>query len=199
MLNTSEVMKHRKPEYDVDPIFPRRWSPHAMSGEDISEEELMTLFEAARWAPSSNNNQSWRFLYARRNTPNWATFFDLLSTRNQIWAKNAAVLIVIVSKNTFDLNGKPSRTHSFDTGAAWENLALQGSIKGLVVHGMQGFDYDKAREMLNIPEEYTVEAMAAVGKPGNREDLPEDMREWEYPNNRKKVREFTFEGSFRES
>ena len=199
MLNTSEIMKHRKPEYDVDPIFPRRWSPRAMSGEDISEEELMTLFEAARWAPSSNNNQSWRFLYARRNTPNWATFFDLLSTRNQIWAKNAAVLIVIVSKNTFDLNGKPSRTHSFDTGAAWENLALQGSIKGFVVHGMQGFDYDKAREMLTIHEEYTVEAMAAVGKPGNREDLPEDIREREYPSDRKKVREFTFEGSFRES
>ena len=199
MLNTSEIMKYRKPEYDVDPLFPRRWSPRAMSGEDISEEELMTLFEAARWAPSSNNNQSWRFLYARRNTPNWATFFDLLSTRNQIWAKNAAVLIVIVSKNTFDLNGKPSRTHSFDTGAAWENLALQGSIKGLVVHGMQGFDYDKAREMLNIPEEYTVEAMAAVGKPGNREDLPEDIREREYPSDRKKVREFAFEGSFRES
>ncbi|HEX9830803.1 MAG TPA: nitroreductase family protein, partial [Thermodesulfobacteriota bacterium] len=81
----------------------------------------------------------------------------------QAWAKNASALIVIISRKTFDHNGKPSRTHSFDTGAAWQNLALQGALKGLVIHGMQGFDYDKAREVLNVSDDYEVEAMAAVG------------------------------------
>jgi len=88
-------------------------------------------------------------------------------------------------------------THSFDTGAAWENFALQGSIQGLVVHGMQGFDYDKAKKELKTPEGYQVEAIAAVGKPGKKEDLPEEMQKNEYPSGRKKVSEFVFEGEFK--
>ncbi|MGH7802401.1 MAG: nitroreductase family protein, partial [Thermodesulfobacteriota bacterium] len=145
MAKGIDVKEYRKPEYPVDEIFLKRWSPRAMSGEEISEDELMSLFEAARWAPSSYNNQPWRFLYARRNTKNWELFFNLMTEGNKIWAKKAAALIVIASKKTFDYNGSPSRTHSFDAGAAWQNLALQGSLQGLVVHGMQGFDYDKAR------------------------------------------------------
>ena len=100
---------------------------------------------------------------ARRGTPQWQTFFDLMVPQNQEWTKNAAALLVFVSKSTFDFNGKPYPTHSFDTGAAWENLALQGWMKGYVVHGMQGFDYDKAKTALKVPDEYRVEAMIAVG------------------------------------
>lgn len=192
-----DVNAHRKPEYSVDQRILQRWSPRAMSGEEISEEELMSLFEAARWAPSSYNNQPWRFLYARRNTEYWDTFFQLMGTGNQSWAKNAAVLIVIVSQNTFDHNGEPSKTHSFDTGAAWENLALQGTWKGLVVHGMRGFDYEKAREVLQVPEGYTVEAMVAVGKPGQKEELPERFQEREKPSTRKLLAELVFEGRFK--
>jgi nitroreductase len=168
-----------------------------MSGEEISNDEFLSLLEAARWAPSSYNNQPWRFLYARRNTENWRRFFDLLTEQNQAWAEKAAVLLVILSKMTFDHNGKPSRTHSFDAGAAWENLALQGSLTGLVVHGMEGFDYDRARVELEIPEEYQVEAMAAIGKPGRKEDLPERFQEWEIPSDRKKVSEIAHEGKFK--
>jgi len=167
-----------------------------MSGQEIETEKLMSLFEAARWAPSSFNNQPWRFLYSRRGSPSWDTFFNLLAPTNKTWAKNAAALILIASKRTFDRDGKPSRTHSFDTGAAWASLALQGSRMGLVVHGMQGFDYDKAQEALKLPTDSTVEAMIAVGLPGRKEDLPEPLREKEFPNDRKPLTETVFEGFF---
>jgi nitroreductase len=186
----------RKADYPIDSIFLDRWSPRAMSGEPIAEEELFTLFEAARWAPSSYNNQSWRILYARRDTPHWSLFLNLLVEFNQTWAKNAAALVLFISKTTFDHNSEPAITHSFDTGAAWENLALQATLKGLVVHGMQGFDYNKAKTALNIPEGFNVEAMAAIGKPGRKEDLPEKMQERETPSDRRKLTETAFEGPY---
>jgi len=185
----------RKTEQDINDIFVNRWSPRAMSGQEIDEKTLFSLFEAARWAPSANNNQPWRFIYARRNTKHWDTFFNLLAEGNQVWAKNAAVLIVVISKTTFD-NGKPSITHSFDTGAAWVCFALQGSLAGLVVHGMQGFDYDKAKEILRISDGYSVEAMIAVGKKGKKEDLPDYLQEREFPSSRKTTAELAMEGSF---
>jgi nitroreductase len=187
----------RKADHPIDSLFLDRWSPRAMSGEAITEEELFTLFEAARWAPSSFNNQPWRILYARRDTPHWPLFFDLLVEFNQSWAKNAAALAVFVSKTTFDHNGEPAATHSFDTGAAWGNLALQGALKGLVIHGMQGFDYDKARAALDIPEGFKVEAMAVIGKPGRAEDLPEKLQQRETPSDRRKLNETVFEGPYR--
>jgi nitroreductase len=191
-----DISDFRRPDFDTDRIFLNRWSPRSMSGDEISRDVLFSLFEAARWAPSSNNNQPWRFIYACRNTDRWPIFFDLLTEQNKIWAKNAAVLIVVVSKKTFDYNEKPARTHSYDAGAAWENFALQGSLKALVVHGMQGFDYDRARKTLNIPDVFQVEAMIAVGKPGKKEDLPEGLQEREVPSPRKNLSEIVMEGSF---
>jgi nitroreductase len=193
MINGSRT---RKPDNPIDDIFLDRWSPRAMSGEEIPEADLMSLFEAARWAPSSYNNQPWRILYARRNSEHWPLFFDLLVDTNKVWARNAAALLVFISKTTFDHNGKPSVTHSFDTGAAWQNLALQGFMKGYVVHGMQGFDYERAREALNIPDGYRVEAMAAIGRPGERDSLPEELRKREVPNDRRKLEQSVCEGHF---
>ncbi|HTG01070.1 MAG TPA: nitroreductase family protein [Nitrospirota bacterium] len=187
---------YRKPDHDISPIFINRWSPRAMSGEEITREELMQLFEAARWAPSSMNNQPWRFLFGMRNTPHWSGFFTLLTERNQSWCRNAAALIVVTSKKTFDFNGKPARTHSYDAGAAWMSLALQGSHMGLVVHGMQGFDYDRARTELNVNDEHQVEAMVAVGRPGDKRDLPRALEEREFPSSRKKLDELVYEGGF---
>ena len=166
----------RKAGYPIDLLFLDRWSPRAMSGEEIAEEELLSLFEAARWAPSSYNNQPWRILYARRNTIHWPLFFDLLVDFNKTWVKKAAALVVFISKTTFDHNGEPSVTHSFDTGAAWQNFALQATLKDLVVHGMEGFDYDKARTVLKIPPDFHVEAMAAIARPGNKQDLPAGLQ-----------------------
>ena len=187
----------RKPDHEISPLFVNRWSPRAMTGEEITREELMRMLEAARWAMSSFNNQSWRFLFALRNTAHWEKFFKLLVQSNQAWCKHAASLIVVVSKKTFDHNGKPARTHTYDTGAAWYSFALQGVMMGLVVHGMQGFDYDKAAAELGVTDEYQVEAMAAVGRPGNKEDLPPALQERESPSQRKKVEEFAFEGGFK--
>jgi len=168
-----------------------------MSSEEIPLEELNVLFEAARWAPSSYNNQPWRILFARRGTEHWPLFFDLLVDVNKTWAKKAAALVVFISKTTFDHNGEPSITHSFDTGAAWENLALQGALKGFVIHGLQGFDYERARTALKIPDGFQVEAMVAIGRPGKKEDLPEKIQQRESPNQRRKLSETVFEGPFR--
>ena len=187
----------RKPEQEINEIFINRWSPRAMSGQEIDEKTLLTLFEAARFAPSANNNQPWRFIYARRNTKHWDTFFKLLAEGNQVWAKNAAALIVVISKTTFD-NGKPSITHSFDAGAAWLSFALQGAFAGLVIHAMQGFNYDKAKEILRVPDGYAVEAMIAVGKNGKKEHVPDYLQEREFPSSRKIVKELTMEGYFKE-
>lgn len=186
----------RSPNYDIDPIILKRWSARAMSGESISQEELMPLFEAARWAPSSFNNQPWRFIYAQRDSETWPGFLNLLTEGNQSWAKNAAALLIVISRKTFEYNDKPSRTHSFDSGAAWENLALEGCKRGLVVHAMQGFDYEQARVLAQIPKEYSVEVMIAVGKPGPIDKLPEKMQQQEFPNQRRSLQEIVMEGKF---
>jgi nitroreductase len=186
----------RSSDYPADPLFRRRWSPRAMSGEAVSPEELMTLFEAARWAPSSYNSQPWRFLYARQGTAHWPLFFGLLIEFNQSWAKDAGALVLMISRTTFAHNGQPSSTHGFDAGAAWGNLALQGSPMGLVVHGMAGFDAARARTLLNVPEEFAVQAMAAIGRPGPVERLPEPLRAREVPSGRMPLAEITREGGF---
>ena len=196
-MSNINVKEHREAEYPVDDIFINRWSPRAMSGDPVSKDELMSLIEAARWAPSSFNNQSWRFLYSLKGSDTWDTYFNLLLEGNQTWVKNAGALVVILSKTTFDYNGKPSKTHAFDSGAAWENFALQGTANGLVIHGMQGFDYERAKIELQIPDEYEVQAMAAIGKPGDPTELPERLREMDVPSGRKSVSEIALEGIFK--
>jgi nitroreductase len=194
MIHGSQI---RHADYPINPLFLERWSPRAMSGEEISEAELMTLFEAARWAPSSFNAQPWRMLYARRGGEHWPLFFGLLVEGNKAWAQFGAALVVWISRKTFEHNGEPSITHSYDTGAAWEHFALQGSMMGLVVHGIEGFDYDRAKAELKIPDDFQVEAMAAVGKPGPADQLPEKLRKAESPNGRRELAQTVCEGLFR--
>src|SRR3989338_1603434 len=175
--------KERKPEYIINPLLYTRWSPRAMTGEQLTKEEILPLFEAARWAPSSYNNQPWRFIIAIGKDKE--KFMDFLVDFNKQWCQNAAALVVIISSNLFEFNKQPSRTHSFDTGAAWLSLALEGAHRGLVVHGMEGFDYDKVRKALKIPNTYTVEAMCAIGKLAKPTVLPPDIQEKEKPSQRK--------------
>lgn len=186
----------RLPDYDIEPLFLMRWSPRSMSGETLSDNELMRLFEAARWAPSSANEQEWRFLYARRETPNWETFFGLLADGNKVWCANAAVLVVIIGAKNFARNGKENRVHSFDCGAAFQNLALQATSMNLVAHGMAGFDYEKAKLELKIPDTFEVQAMIALGKPAPKENLPKNLQEREEPSQRRPVKLSISEGSF---
>lgn len=199
MTDISEEVKNiRKPNYPIQSYLLNRWSPRSMTGESLSDEELMPLFEAARWAPSSFNSQPWRILYAKRDTSEWDLFYNLLIDFNQQWCKNAAVLLVMVSRDTFEKNNKPSVTHSYDTGAAWMSIALEGNARGYVVHGMSGFDFDAARKNLGVPEGYTVEAMAAIGKRAPKEKLPPEIQEREKPSTRKELAEIIMEGKFAE-
>ncbi|MDB6012495.1 MAG: nitroreductase [Gammaproteobacteria bacterium] len=191
MKKGSEI---RRAHYPVDAIFLDRWSPRAMSGEEISEHELLTLFEAARWAPSSFNAQPWRMLYVRRTSGDWPVFLDLLADPNKVWACHAAALVLFVSKKLNDKTGQSSITHSFDAGAAWGFFALQAFLKGYVVHGMQGFDYARAHLELEIPQDFQVEAMVAVGVPGAKETLPPPLQERETPNDRRPLTETVCEG-----
>ena len=186
----------RKPEWQINELFVDRWSPRAMSGEAVSEAELMTLFEAARWAPSSGNFQPWRMLYAHRDTPQWPLFFGLLSDGNRLWAQRAGALVLFISRTHFDKDARPCLTHSYDTGAAWQSFALQGYASGLAVHGIQGFDYARARSALNIPEEYHVEAMAVVGRPAAASVLTEALQPREHPSDRRPVSQTVCEGVF---
>jgi nitroreductase len=186
----------RKPDHPIAPFFADRWSPRSFLADPIPEEDLRTIFEAARWAPSSYNNQPWRFLYARRETEYWPLFFNLLVEQNKGWVKNVPVLVLVISNSKFDHNGKPAPTHSFDAGAAWQNLALQAWLLGYAAHGMQGFDYEAAQKVLEIPPEFKVEAMIVLGKEGPKEALPPDVQEREKPNQRRPLEQTVVEGKF---
>ncbi|MBT6276244.1 MAG: nitroreductase family protein [Chromatiales bacterium] len=196
MLHDIDTFLHRHPDHQVEPLFVERWSPRAMSGEPLDPGQLEQLFEAARWAPSSYNAQPWRFVYAERNSEHWDAYFDLLVEGNQRWCERAAVLMVLLSRHIAERNGEPFPSHALDTGAAWQNLALQGAKFDLVVHGMIGFDRDRARTVVNAPDEFTVQAMIAVGRPGGLELLSDSAREREVPSPRKTIQEIAFAGRF---
>ena len=191
----------RTSDHEIEPLFLQRWSPRAFTGEAMPAETLARIFEAARWAPSSYNSQPWRFLYAHRNGAAWPMFLGVLGETNRTWAQHAAVLMVLISKNTMRPAGAqhdiPSHSHSLDAGAAWAHLALQATALGWHAHGMVGFDIPRAAVELEVPEGYRVEAAIALGKRGDKATLPEALQAREAPNGRNPVESFAFEGNFR--
>jgi len=188
----------RTSDHDIEPYLLQRWSPRAFTGEAMPQGELLRIFEGARWAPSSYNVQPWRFIYAHRDTPAWPKFLGLLVEFNQSWARNASVLIIAASKKTMGPDGAtPNHTHSFDTGAAWSNLALQATAQGWHAHGMVGFDIPRAAAELGVPDDYRVEAVIAIGRQGDKSTLPEALQAREIPSTREPIEKFAFEGSFR--
>ncbi len=186
----------RQATYPIDSFFLERVSSRAFSEERLSNEELFSLFEAARWAPSSYNNQPWRFVFAKRGTPAFDTFFNALVDFNKQWTKNADTLVLIVTKNNFEHNNEPSMTAPFDTGAAWMSLALEARLKNIIAHGIQGFDYAAIKAKLQIPDTFSIQAMVAIGKPGNIENLPSDIRSKETPSERKPLSAIVSEAVF---
>ena len=191
----------RQADYPVDPLFLERWSPRAFDESDMPEADLLTLFEAARWAPSAFNSQPWRFLYAKRGDTDWERFLDLLVPFNRSWAQSASVLVYILSDTlpfTDKASGEPagSHTHSYDAGAAWACLALQASLMGYQAHGMSGVDFERARTVLGVPQRYRIEASAVVGRIGDPATLPEKLQAREFPSGRKPVEEFAFRGGW---
>lgn len=194
---------NRTSDFPIDRLFLDRWSPRAFVDETMAQDTLLTILEAAHWAPSASNYQPWRFVYARKGTDAWETFFGILNESNQVWAKSASVLIIILSetqmRRTDGQPPRPSRTHSFDAGAAWAMLAMQATISGYFAHGMGGIDHGKAAELLGVPETFRVEAAVAIGRLAAPNELPDGLRQREVPNGRKPLSEVAFEGMFRES
>lgn len=192
----------RVPNFPVETLFLHRWSPRAFVPEPIPATQLMTLLEAARWAPSCFNSQPWRFLYALRDTPDWDRFVGLLTPDNQAWARNASALVVIVS-NTLMKNPMPdgeewvaSPTHSFDTGAAWAQLGLQSTLAGLRAHGIIGIDMERTRAELNVPAHFHIEAAVAIGRQAPPETLDPVLQEKEQPSTREPLADIAFAGGF---
>ncbi len=189
-----EVRRTRSPTHDIHPLFLNRWSSRALAGESLDSEEFMPLFEAARWAPSSFNEQPWRFIYRTRSADGWEDALAVLTEKNQRWASGAALLVLVVSRRRLSYNESESYTHSFDTGAAWENLALEATRRDLIAHAMNGFAKDQAYEVFDVPELFRAETMIAIGKRAPEESLTEDLRQ--EPSGRKPLEEIVLEGSF---
>ena len=194
-------MSPRQPDHPVDPLFLDRWSPRAFDGSDIPGEDLLTIFEAARWAPSAFNSQPWHFLYAKRGDANWARFLSLLIPWNQSWAHSASVLVYIVSDSlpfTDKATGEPapSTTHSFDAGAAWACLALQATRMGYFAHGMSGIQHELARAELGLPERFHLNAAFVIGRIGDPAMLAERLRAREAPSDRRPLGDFVHAGNF---
>lgn len=188
----------RDTDYPVDPLFLDRWSPRAYDGKPMPKDDVLTILDAARWAPSASNQQPWRFVYGLNGSAEWEDFVGLLMEGNQRWAKNSSALIVILSRtyNLRDGEKKPAATHSFDAGAAWFALAMQAHKLGYHAHGMAGIFKDKILEQLNVPEGYAVEAMVAIGKIAHKSTLPDDLAEREVPSKRLALSQIAFEGKF---
>jgi len=182
----------------VEELIVRRWSPRSFDRSEIPSEDLDVIFEAASWAPSAFNIQPWTFLYARRGDENWDRFLSLLVEFNQSWAKDASVLVFIVSNRMQGRGEKksPNHSHSFDAGAAWAQMALQATAMGYHAHGMTGLEFGKAEEELGIPEDHRLEAAAVIGTKAPKENLPEKLQEREAPSGRKDLAEIAIAGNF---
>ncbi|MEM7077358.1 MAG: nitroreductase family protein [Pseudomonadota bacterium] len=186
------------PGVSVDAEFLARWSPRAFEPTPLRPEELNTVLEAARWAPSCFNAQPWRFAYVHRDSLAWPDWLACLVDANRAWAQHGSALIAVISRSEYERNDKPAPTHSFDAGAAWMSLALQAAKLGLITHAMQGFDQSLVRNTLSVPEVYDIPALVAIGFPGQLEGLPKELRQREAPSSRKTLNEIVFENNFEE-
>lgn len=189
----------RQPDHPVAPQFPARWSPRSFTDRALTEAEVMSLLEAARWAPSASNHQPWRLVWALRGEAAFEAIRDTLTGNNPLWAGKAAVLFVVASKDRV-LNREgaevANRTAGFDTGAAWMSLALQAEAMGLFAHAMGGFDKDRLAAAIHLPEGHTLHCVVAAGEQGPADALPEVLREREKPSGRKPVGEVAVRGRF---
>ena len=184
--------------FPIEDVIARRWSPRAFEERAVETEKLKRLFEAARWAPSSNNEQPWRFLAATKDSrSDYDKLFSCLSEGNSKWVFRAPVLILSVASLFFEDDGKPNRHALHDTGMAVENLVLQATSMGLQAHQMAGYDVEKARKECQIPSGFEPVAMIAVGYPGDPAVLPDYLRERELkPRERQPIQDFVFSSSW---
>jgi nitroreductase len=194
-----EIIEHKvaAPEYPVINLIKKRWSPRAFSSIPIEHEKIMSLIEAARWAPSCFNEQPWTFILFKKNQDAYKKIIDIISPKNQLWAKAAPLIILSVAKINFERNGKTNKHALYDVSAAVSNLTMQANSLGLYVHQMAGFNSEKAKELFNIPDGYEPVTAIAIGYLGSKDELPvEFIKSETAARNRKSLSEFTFESKW---
>lgn len=173
-------MKKQAPaKYDVHPLISERWSPRAYSNKEIPADALRRLFEAARWAPSSSNDQEWRFIIGFRGDETYQKLFDTLVEFNQLWAGEAPVLVLVCGETISNKTGKPSPIFSYDVGQAVAMLSIQATHEGLFVHQMGGYDKTKAREMFDLPENIEPLVVMSIGYAGDATRLHPNLQPME--------------------
>ena len=191
-IATRRLANGRSSLFPILSLFLERRSSRAFSGEAVSRQQVATLLEAARWAPSSFNEQPWRFVIAGRDSASWERFLSWLSDSNREWCERASALVLVAAK----AGHSPRTPHDFDTGAAWGYLALQAVASGLIAHAVAGFDRDRAAEDLGIPFSFHPVCMVAIGVPGRVADLPERLQSREAASQRKALHEIAFDGTW---
>jgi len=192
------VQKPAPSDFPVHQLIRERWSPRAFAGQPVPPQILQSLFEAARWAPSSNNEQPWSYIVATKDDEvNFDKMLGVLVEFNATWAKNAPVLAIAVAELEFAKNHAANRNAQYDTGAATALLSVQATAQGLAVHQMAGFDPEKARHAFGIPAGWEAIAALAIGYPGDPESLPAKLKDRELaPRQRKPISEFVMTGTW---
>jgi nitroreductase len=185
-------------DYPVNELIASRWSPYSFANRAVSDEDLRSLFEAARWAPSSNNEQHWSYIIAKReDADEFGRLLSCLVVFNQVWAKAASVLALSFSRLNFASNNEPNSAAIHDLGLAAGNLVLEATTRGLSVHQMAGILPDRARELYSVPEGYEPKTAIAIGYAGEPIELPEKLRARDSARRpRKPLKEFMFSGKW---
>ncbi|WP_231735373.1 nitroreductase family protein [Gracilibacillus massiliensis] len=189
-MKNININEYREATYPIDDMFLNRWSPRSFADKVVDEATLMSVLEAARWAPSGSNKQPWRFIVARTEEDR-QKFNSFIMDGNRAWSDKAPAFALIISDK--DAGG----SHAFDAGTAWGFLSLQAMKNGLITHAMGGFYKDQAREVLNIPEQYDIHAVVAIGYQDEKERLEEKFQEREIPSPRRPLTETVMEGAFK--
>lgn len=199
MTKVATVNKHKEElTIDIHPLLEKRWSPRAFSKQLLTDHQIKRLFEAARWAPSSYNDQPWFFLHATRdNRENHEKLLSCLNEGNRSWAKDAPLLVIAIARPHFQRNGKPNRHAWHDTGQAIAHLTFQATAMNLFVHQMAGFSPERTKEIYDIGDDHEPVTAFVVGYPGDPETLPEEKKKSEFaPQRRKQQSDFVFEGTW---
>jgi len=187
------VAKTAKTDYPISELISKRWSARAFSTRSVEKLKLLSILEAARWAPSSRNEQPWRYIVFTNDNPEILKRAQSVLKDINDYAKRAPILICAITKKTYTDNEKPNRLHFHDLGAANENMFLESFNQGLIMHEMGGFDVQKAREVFNVPEDYEVGIMIAIGYQDTYDVLPERIQEKAFtPRQRKPLSEIAY-------
>jgi nitroreductase len=187
------VTKTAKTEHPINELIARRWSARAFSTKPVEKSKLASILEAARWAPSSRNEQPWRYIIFTNDNPEKLKVAQSVLLEANSYAKRAPILICAIAKKTYSEGGKYNRLHFHDLGAANENMFLEAFNQGLIMHEMGGFDVQRAIEVFSIPEDFEVGIMIAIGYQDRHHILPERLRDKAFaPRERRSLSEIAF-------